>query len=606
MRSTLITLALLGLAGAALLLLPDAAAAPVPDSTPALAATGPEALTVIWGDTVQSSAGSRWSEPAPFAGAGTTGVGLAADRATGRTLTARAARGELWVRTGADGPWSSIGASVIGAPAVVTLGGDDFAVVVRDRDSAARIRYLRHGSWGPWKSLGGRLTASPAAVARGTGIVVAAPGKDRRVRTAVVTAGETAGWRRTGIVATASPGLTADPGDGTLHLITRGPDLAATARTSKDARTWSEPTRLDGRLSSGTAATSRGPGTADIAALSLDGRPVQNTYANGRWQGFRLISAAPPAPRTTVLPDNAVTAVTGDPAGTRTIRLAAGVPPPAPGDVLAAASTPATPDGLLVKVTAVTGGTVTATPATWAEAIPRGTVHRSFALGSPGPIVQEIDEQVTCTNGAKATLTGSVSSKPEFTLDASWGAEESAAFTGSLALQTRLRVSMPGSWPCELKRTDLAADVIRFQPISFTVGTVPVVITPELRLRLDVRGSMQSALTASAGQNATTRVGLDYRDGVPTPVSGGDSTFTHDQPSVRGPATVEAGANPEFTFLIYGVPGPRVGARSHLRLESGSLRAGISAGVELRVPPLGVDQRRYDVVRYEQTLDGGR
>jgi hypothetical protein len=599
MRSTLITLILLGLAGAALLLLPDASASAVPDTTPALAATGPDELTVIWGDTVQTSTGGRWSEPAALAGTGTTGAGLAADPATGRTLTARVADGSLWVRTGTD-EWSSIGASVLGSPAVVALGGDDFAVVVRDEGSAAKIRYLRDEGWGPWKSLGGTLTASPAAVARGTGIVVAAPGRDRKVRTAVVTRGETAGWRRTGVIATASPGLTADPGDGTLHLITRGLDLAATARTSTNARTWSAPTRLDGRLGSGIAAAARAPGAVDIAALTLDGRPVQNSYAHGRWQGFRPISATAVAPHTTVLADDAVTSVTGDPAGTRTLHLAPGVPIPAPGDILAATSTPATPDGLLVKVTAVTGSTVTAVPATLTEAIPQGTIHQSFALGAPGPIVQEINEQVTCTNGAEVALTGSVSSKPDFTFDAAWGETPSASFTGSLAQETRLSVSMPGRWPCRLRRTGLEADVIRFQPITFAVGPVPVVITPELRLRLDVAGTMPSALTMSAGQTASAQAGLTYRDGVQTPSSGGDSTFSSSPPT--GSGTAEAGANPEFTFLIYGVPGPRLGARSHVRLEAGALQAGISAGVELRVPQLGVDQRKYDIIRYRRTL----
>jgi hypothetical protein len=80
LRRTFTALVLLVLGGAAVAVLPPASASAVPDSTPALVATGVEAMSLVWrGSTPsrlnqQSSAHSRWSDDTEFAGAGGGGA----------------------------------------------------------------------------------------------------------------------------------------------------------------------------------------------------------------------------------------------------------------------------------------------------------------------------------------------------------------------------------------------------------------------------------------------------------------------------------------------------------------------------------------------------
>jgi hypothetical protein len=628
LRRNFTLLALAGLGGAALVVLPSASASAVPDTTPALAATGAESMSLLWRGSSprrlqqQTATGDRWSDPAAFTGArplaGTSGVGLGADPATGELLAATVADEQVWVRTEPGGAWSSLGGSATGAPAVAGLGGGAFAVVVRDDEGTVRVRHLRGGKWGRWSSLGGTFSTSPAAVGRSGSLVIAVAGRKREIRTTVVTGGRAAGWRNTGVISTATPGLAAEPGTGTLHLITRNPDLTPSARVSVNgARTWGRPTRLTGRLGSGIAATSRAAGTVDIAALGLDGRVVQSTRRSGRWGDFRLVAAS----SATVLPEDAVTAVTGDPAGTRSIRFAPDARLPEPGEILAATSTPATPDGLLVKVVSVSGRTVRAAPAKLTEAIPQGTIDETFALGTGditarsaggGPVVQPIKRTVSCSNQAEAEVSGSVTITPSFDFDASWsvlGGVSHVAFTGTLTEDARLKASISGSATCSLRETPLLAKPIRFQPVVFSVGPVPIVITPELQLYLDATGSVQAALETSAGQTASVKVGLDYRNGTVSPVSGLSNTFTYQPPTFSRTATAQAGVSPKFSFLIYGVAGPRLSTRAYVRVDAKApqwtLKAGLTAGVQLVVPQLGVHQGRDDLIRFEKTLATG-
>jgi hypothetical protein len=624
LRRSIPLLALAGLGAAALVVLPDASASAVPDTTPALAATGADAMSLVWrgssprGLNEQTSTGGRWGAATPFTGArpldDTSGVGLGADPASGTLLTATVAGEQVWARTAPGGAWTGLGGSATGAPAVAGLGGGAFAVVVRDDAGTVRVRYLRGGKWSGWSSLGGKFSASPAAVGRSGSLVIAAVGRNREVRTTVVTSGRSSGWRNTGVVSTATPGLAAEPGTGRLHLITRNPDLTPAARVSVNgARTWGRATRLSGRLGSGIAATSRAPGTVDIAALSLEGRVVQSTLSSAEWGEFKLVTPT----SATVLPEDAVTSVTGDPAGTRSLRFADAARLPEPGEILAATSTPATPDGLLVKVTSVSGRTVRATPAKLTEAIPEGTIDETFSLGSGditarsagGPVIQQIKRNVSCSNSAKAEVTGSVSITPSFTFDAAWslrGGVSQVSFTGTLTEDARLKAAISGSASCSLKETALLDKPVRFQPIVFSVGPVPVVITPELQLYLDATGSVQAALETSAGQTASIKAGLVYRDGTAGPVSAFSNTFTFQPPTFSRTATAEAGVAPKFSFLIYGVAGPRLSTRASVRVDAKApqwtLKAGLSAGVQLVVPQLGVAQGKDDIIRFEKTL----
>jgi hypothetical protein len=108
--------------------------------------------------------------------------------------------------------------------------------------------------------------------------------------------------------------------------------------------------------------------------------------AAGYWlSGGRVVSDITAKPTTVTLTGSDITAVAGDPAGTQTVTLAAGVPVPPVGRVLVAPISATTPAGLLGTVTAVSGGAdgtsvVTLSPATLDQAYSTFDVSTSQAV----------------------------------------------------------------------------------------------------------------------------------------------------------------------------------------------------------------------------------
>jgi hypothetical protein len=71
-----------------------------------------------------------------------------------------------------NGSWSaqtSLGGTIIGAPAATVAGGSTVVVAARGTDNALWVRTLSNGAWGPWRSWGGTMSASPAIAGASTG-----------------------------------------------------------------------------------------------------------------------------------------------------------------------------------------------------------------------------------------------------------------------------------------------------------------------------------------------------------------------------------------------------------------------------------------------------
>jgi hypothetical protein len=138
--------------------------------------------------------------------------------------------------------------------------------------------------------------------------------------------------------------------------------------------------------------------TGTVALYNSSARPVTVTlYADGYWLSKgRVVSDIVAKPTTVTLTGGDIAAVSGDPAGTQTVTLAAGTPVPRVGRVVVAPSSDTAPDGLLGIVTAVSGDAVTLSPATLDQAYSTFNVSTSQAL---------TDSDVTSSTSAGQAMT---------------------------------------------------------------------------------------------------------------------------------------------------------------------------------------------------------
>ena len=252
----------------------------------------------------------------------------------------------LYLRTVRNGTWSgqtSLGGTIIGAPAAAIAGDSTVVVGARGTDSALWVRTLSNGSWSPWRSwggrmsaspalagasdgrvyafsrgpsgslqtatmapggavtgwtdLGGKLTTSPAAVSPAPGSVeVYAAGTDRAVWRDALAGGRWSGWKGLRGATYSAPAAALVPGSNSTHVLVRGTDNALWENTGS-AGAFGGWHKLGGVLIDGPAAArSPAPGI-DVAVRGADTAVWAASYRSGRWSGFaRAWAAAAPAP----------------------------------------------------------------------------------------------------------------------------------------------------------------------------------------------------------------------------------------------------------------------------------------------------------------------
>lgn len=157
---------------------------------------------------------------------------------------------------------------------------------------------------------------------------------------------------------------------------------------------------------------------------------------------------------TKVLTTSGLSAATLSPhvaSGRGTITFAPGAPLPSGlvvGDVLASGATPQTPDGLLVKVVSITTGasgtTVTTTPASLPEALPRGRLQIDVPLGP----AQNVALPPGVTSGASISPTS-----------ATTGATRHVAQLASYVLASKPTVNIKSSLPAFTLSPSISVDV---------------------------------------------------------------------------------------------------------------------------------------------------
>ncbi|MEV4541581.1 fibronectin type III domain-containing protein [Micromonospora echinaurantiaca] len=387
-----------------------------------------------------------------------------------------------------------------------------------------------------------------------------------------------------------------------------------------------------------------------VAPLGVDGATLVYNHAGATHVvidvvGYFLGDTATPSSTRQARPGD-VEAVTGTPGNTRQVVLTPAAAVPEIGEVLAAGVAPATPDGLLVKVvdtgTDAAGNPVLTTePATLQEAFgaghfsvsaplsaddvtPAGTApggkpaltperlqRRLAARESLRAVAQPIDRAVSCSGGGSVRVVGSVSVSPSVNLSVEWGwfSVKSATFTGTLSQDASLTASAQAASGCNLGPVPLLPTPVRFTPITFSIGPVPVVVTPQLQFYLSANGTVSAQVTAAAIQRASGTLGLSWSDAGLRPIAQTSSSFSYTPPTPSASASLRASVGPRLELFLYGLAGPYLTAGITVELSANptaepwwTLTGGLDAGAGIALPSLGFDKSNPSILRYRKVL----
>ncbi len=636
---------------------------PLPTGQPgaALISTGPGSRQVFWRDRASHQVYYRtfssggWSAPVSLGSNVIQGVGAAVDSAGVVTIATVGTNKAVIVRTrqpgGSFSPWQNLGGAAYSQPAVVAPAPQVVRVLMTGANGIPYMRTEDHGRWGAWVKLPGALSEAPAAARLASGaLILEGIGTDKGLYELAISAGgiPVGSWAKQGGRWASTPAVTVDPATGDRTVAVRNVFGVPETRTFLNARqVWTAWSAVGSTAVVSGLTMTRSGSTTVIAAFDRAGSLDETTTddveaATPAWSGLRPISTLIVPPTTKAVSPAAVSAVVNAPGGTQTVTLASSAPAVAPGDIIASDIGANTPDGLLAKVTGVTtdpatgASTVTTTPATLPEAVANGsfdvsasqtsgqlqpaiaapntTPHLSLApRATNGSVVQAISKNVSCSGSASASITGSISVVPSFHLSGSWslfGGVTAASFTGTVTEDADLKAALTGAGSCNLAATPLLPKPIKFSPITFTVGPIPVVVEPELQFYLDGKGSISASVTTEARQRLTATAGLNWtKSGGLHPVSGLTNTQSFTPPTATANAGVEVGVAPKLSLLLYGLAGPEIDTRGYLKFSADTsqrpwwtLKAGLSAGASLVIPALKVSFGNPRIIGFEKTL----
>jgi hypothetical protein len=300
-------------------------------------------------------------------------------------------------------------------------------------------------------------------------------------------------------------------------------------------------------------------------------------------------------------------AATYTPTSATDLRLPAAVTPPAVGKILAAAPTAANPKGLLRRVTAVStnpDGTrkITTRPASIAEAVRSGRVTGQMdntaaptttrpGISTPGAAADRQTQAIGASSAVSRTFTATPASGvavtgtaaagfgAELDLDIGWrGIKASAIATANQSLNGSVTATAAAAWSGELDLGEYA-----FGTYVFFIGSIPVVVQPQIELTARAQGQAQGTFQLGFHQGASGRIGFEYDHGLDTINEFSSTAPTIDGPTLNAKASATVGLDIDFELEFYGTGELEVGLTGHIDAASDDCDINITGGIDARL-----------------------
>jgi hypothetical protein len=256
-----------------------------------------------------------------------------------------------------------------------------------------------------------------------------------------------------------------------------------------------------------------------------------------------------------------------------------------PGDFIAAGIGDATPYGFLGRVVGVRAEgadtVLTTEPATLPDAVPEADMSASFvaeeieterpdqvqragraaeapmtSTSGPGMVRVRARRSYECGAGGEVSVNAVVGVRPEVELSGSWRLfrAPNVRFVGRLVGTAELTAAASADASCRLGPVELFKRTLK--PVQFSVGPIPVVVVPVLRVNLTGVGRVEGSVKTEVAGSITAEAGINYENGEAKPIGGVRRNVGFTPPTPGATGELSATASPTLDALLYGVGGP--------------------------------------------------
>lgn len=310
-------------------------------------------------------------------------------------------------------------------------------------------------------------------------------------------------------------------------------------------------------------------------------RRVVRRVAAGRWTTMQVTRAARVAPTAAVRPAEVSDVVPPTAADAGSVRLSGGSARVAAGQVIALGITPATPDGLFVRVDEVardgSGATATVVPARITDVVPSGVLDINIPISDVAYLdsSEATTEALVCSGDRSASATARAELSAGLTLSARWSGgnlfrgrlpQLTADLTGRVQARLDGAISLDGEAECTLRPHTLYPKPIRLAAFTAVVGGIPIPVVIDGQVTLTGSAEASGSLSTAVRARAVAEVGATYRGGRLTPRRSFDRSFRFDAPAVNGSGSAQVALSPTIGVRLAGAAGPEFDLTGGLKL----------------------------------------
>lgn len=155
---------------------------------------------------------------------------------------------------------------------------------------------------------------------------------------------------------------------------------------------------------------------------------------------------------------------------------------------------------------------------------------------------------------------------------------------------------------------------ITFNTIIVYIGSVPVVIVPEMVIIVGANLNIESNISTSIHQQMNYSVGVLYENGIWAPTQEQTNSFTYQPPTLSANANAKVYIKPQLSFKVYGFVSPYIYGEAYGRLEADLLEnpwwnlyggANVGLGVRMKIIKqelMDWPDTPYYIFEYEQLI----
>lgn len=254
--------------------------------------------------------------------------------------------------------------------------------------------------------------------------------------------------------------------------------------------------------------------------------------------------------------------------------------------------------GFLRKITNIqqsgNQSTITTSQATLKEVIEKGSISiKKYSLGKHNlASIQLIDGAKLINNPAlnknnliginwdyekdifssgsnKVTVKGNITFNFDLNFDLSVNFFELESFKTSLEVNQAVSMNFKSNFSKDLSNVKIPFAKAFFNPITFSVGIIPVVLVPEITLYLGADGNISTNTETWFKESFSGEYGIKYiEDKGWSTINADNFTLEKELPKIAGAGKFSAYVGPQASLKLYGVAGPFLTFDGYTEIES--------------------------------------